>query len=342
MNVVEAKSEQQVNGVEGHQMRLTCNVNSGKPKETIFWRRNGIVVSSGGPGRLQYTFVPEREDNFQNYTCTTNNTLNSIALREDIQLRLTLHPRMFVDMKEKCEKDNMTVILNCLETSGQLIESYNWVYNGASIIETSGVLVLTSSKKPFNGNYTCTGGNAAGSNNATLHLHEDKLCQPRQFPSINLNSDPTSINVSWKGGSIFKLEQPFFIEYRQHNSKIWRMIPKQNNLKTELQSIQISDLYPSTVYIIRLYVNGSNGYSVSEEYKRKTKDQLDPYSCLAANCDKHEPFCHLFEANNNVEGRCMVIEVGQLCSPANDLSVDGGCYCSDSKCVSNASTYNMN
>ncbi|XP_076091462.1 uncharacterized protein LOC143063290 [Mytilus galloprovincialis] len=70
--------------------------------------------------------------------------------------------------------------------------------------------------------------------------------------------------------------------------------------------------------------------------------QFYPYACLASNCDKYEPFCQLFEANKNVEGRCMVIKIGQLCSPANDLSVHGGCYCSDSKCVSNALTdYNQ-
>ncbi|CAC5412546.1 unnamed protein product [Mytilus coruscus] len=89
MKILEAKSGKQVLGVEGHQMTLTCNVNSGKPMETIFWTKNGIVVSSGGPGRLQYTFIPKQDDNFQNFTCTANNTLNSIALRDHIQLRLT-------------------------------------------------------------------------------------------------------------------------------------------------------------------------------------------------------------------------------------------------------------
>ncbi|VDI29243.1 Hypothetical predicted protein, partial [Mytilus galloprovincialis] len=70
--------------------------------------------------------------------------------------------------------------------------------------------------------------------------------------------------------------------------------------------------------------------------------QLDPYSCVATNCDKYEPFCNLFEINNNVEGRCIIFQVGQLCSPFNDLSVHGGCSCTDSKCVSNAiSHYNQ-
>ncbi|CAC5412547.1 HMCN [Mytilus coruscus] len=183
-------------------------------------------------------------------------------------------------MKEICSKEKMTVILNCLETLGQPIESYNWVYNDAGLIETSNELLLTSLNKSIAiyGRYTCIGKNAAGSDNATLVLHEDKLCknnilsgQPRQFPSINLHSDGTNIYVSLKGGSVFKLKQPIFIEYRQHNSEIWRRISNHDSLKTIHQSIQISDLRPSTEYIIRLSVNGSNGYTVSEEYKMKTK-----------------------------------------------------------------------
>lgn len=87
--MVEAESRKRVKGIEGQQMTLTCNVNSGIPKETMFWIKEGKEVSSGGPGRLEYTFVPEREDNFQNYTCTANNTLHSTVLLENIQLRLT-------------------------------------------------------------------------------------------------------------------------------------------------------------------------------------------------------------------------------------------------------------
>ncbi|CAC5416675.1 unnamed protein product [Mytilus coruscus] len=59
-------------------LTLTCNVNSGKPEETIFWIKNETVVSSGGPGSLQYTFIPQQEDNLQIYTCKANNSLNSL------------------------------------------------------------------------------------------------------------------------------------------------------------------------------------------------------------------------------------------------------------------------
>ncbi|XP_071154109.1 uncharacterized protein [Mytilus edulis] len=66
--------------------------------------------------------------------------------------------------------------------------------------------------------------------------------------------------------------------------------------------------------------------------------QLDPYTCVAETCDKYVSKCNLYELKNQIEGRCMIFPVGELCSPSNDLSVFGGCYCSDSKCVINAIT----
>ncbi|XP_052072854.1 uncharacterized protein LOC127710938 isoform X2 [Mytilus californianus] len=93
MKVLEANMTEIVLGIEGQQLTLTCNVNSGKPEETIFWIKNETVVSSGGPGSLRYTFIPQQEDNLQNYTCKANNSLNSVPLEESVQLRLTCQQR---------------------------------------------------------------------------------------------------------------------------------------------------------------------------------------------------------------------------------------------------------
>lgn len=89
MNVLEANMTKLVLGIEGQQMTLTCDVNSGKPDETIFWMTNEKVVSSGGPGRLKYTFIPKLDDHLQIYTCKANNSLKSVPLEKKVQLRLT-------------------------------------------------------------------------------------------------------------------------------------------------------------------------------------------------------------------------------------------------------------
>lgn len=61
------------------------------------------------------------------------------------------------------------------------------------------------------------------------------------------------------------------MEYRQHNSEMWRLISLHDTKDMAGQTIQISDLRPSTEYIIRLSINGSNGNTVSKEYNIKTK-----------------------------------------------------------------------
>ncbi|XP_052072853.1 netrin receptor DCC-like isoform X1 [Mytilus californianus] len=270
MKVLEANMTEIVLGIEGQQLTLTCNVNSGKPEETIFWIKNETVVSSGGPGSLRYTFIPQQEDNLQNYTCKANNSLNSVPLEESVQLRLTLIPRISVHMKVVCFQKNMTASLHCSETSGWPVNSYNWIYNEAEIIETSNELMLTSLNKSDDGRYTCIAKNDAGSDNASLVVQHDNLCQQRKLPTIHLYSDKTSIYISWKRGNISIEKQLFEIEYRQQDSNRWRMLST-NNKKQMVHSFEINELIPSTEYIIRMSMNGSRGYIVADEYRIKTK-----------------------------------------------------------------------
>lgn len=74
-------------------------------------------------------------------------------------------------------EENLTVILNCLETSGHQVKSYHWMYNEAGLTETSNELLLISFNKSIDGSYTCTGEDEAGSNNATYVLQEEELCK---------------------------------------------------------------------------------------------------------------------------------------------------------------------
>ncbi|VDI62702.1 Hypothetical predicted protein [Mytilus galloprovincialis] len=71
--------------------------------------------------------------------------------------------------------------------------------------------------------------------------------------------------------------------------------------------------------------------------------QLGPYTCVAEACGKHQNYCNLYESNNIIQGRCVIFQAGQLCTSSNDVSVIGGCYCSDSQCVTKAiMDYNKN
>ncbi|CAG2218432.1 unnamed protein product [Mytilus edulis] len=147
MNVYEAISGKDVVGVEGQKMTLTCNVNSGKPTETIFWSRNGIVVSSGGPGRLLYTFVPERASSY-------------VRRNEG-------------DMYER-EHDTYTQLLRNIRTANRKLQlGIQWCQYNRNIRCTSSNIYKQASLRKLHVHRE----NAAGSNHATLHLHEDKLCK---------------------------------------------------------------------------------------------------------------------------------------------------------------------
>lgn len=91
---------------------------------------------------------------------------------------------ILVNITTICTEEDMTVLLNCFEISGQRVRSYHWIYNGVRLAEVSNELLLGSFNKSFaslnmsiDGSYTCIGENEAGSDNATYVLQEDELCE---------------------------------------------------------------------------------------------------------------------------------------------------------------------
>lgn len=80
-------------------------------------------------------------------------------------------------MKAVCLKKTMTASLYCSETPELPVNSYNWIYNGDELLETSNELQITSSNNSNDGRYTCKANNAAGSDNASLVLQYDTLCK---------------------------------------------------------------------------------------------------------------------------------------------------------------------
>lgn len=90
-------------------------------------------------------------------------------------------PRISVNMKAECLQKTMKASLYCSETSELPVKSYNWIYNGDELLETSNELQITSSNNSSDGRYTCKAYNEAGSDNASLVLQYDTLCKNETF-----------------------------------------------------------------------------------------------------------------------------------------------------------------
>ena len=80
-----------IHGVEGIPLHIICVVDSGIPKEniTLYSGQNKLIV--GGPGKLSYVFVPERENNGQTFSCVVQSE----------SLDVTLEKQMILDIKRK-------------------------------------------------------------------------------------------------------------------------------------------------------------------------------------------------------------------------------------------------
>lgn len=69
-----------------HKLNLTCNVESGIPKETIIWTSNNKVLARGGPSSLTHMFTPIRKDHLKNFSCQVYT--DSISIEKSVQLFL--------------------------------------------------------------------------------------------------------------------------------------------------------------------------------------------------------------------------------------------------------------
>lgn len=68
-------------------MNLTCDVESGKPPELMEWKKKNVVVATGGPASLTYTFIPNVTNHLQSLRCIAFNNVTRITLTK----RVTLH-----------------------------------------------------------------------------------------------------------------------------------------------------------------------------------------------------------------------------------------------------------
>ncbi|CAC5394317.1 unnamed protein product [Mytilus coruscus] len=63
------EGEKVVRGVEGKDLKIVCNIESGIPAITFVMRIDGIEFQRVGSGNLTYSFVPSKIDNMQSFVC---------------------------------------------------------------------------------------------------------------------------------------------------------------------------------------------------------------------------------------------------------------------------------
>ncbi|CAC5379150.1 unnamed protein product [Mytilus coruscus] len=154
-------------------MKLVCNVESGLPPETIWWKMNGKSLKKGGPRRIVYEFYPNRSVHYSNLTCEVMNNVTEKPLSKSIRLDIKYKPEVLIGREPLVSSvEGSKKKLCCEIDSNPNVIFMFWYKDFKTRIKniSSLCLVLEEVTRQDSGNYTCLAGNEIGNGSSTASL----------------------------------------------------------------------------------------------------------------------------------------------------------------------------
>ncbi|CAC5426702.1 unnamed protein product [Mytilus coruscus] len=239
-------------------MNLTCDVESGKPPALMEWKNRNVVVATGGPASLIYTFIPNVTNHLQSLMCIAFNNVTRITLTKRVTLHLYFEPTVKIIPSGHIHIiENEALLLDCNYTSN---DNWNtsviWKYttDGHITYTANKKLKLDNIKRNDAGHYTCFVSNSAGEAEDSVIVNV--LYPPRTPANIKAFTQSDIILVKWTADYDIGLQKTIFVEYRKHYESRWNQVSAVNR-----STVIINGLDPGTIYLLRLYSTTAGGES---------------------------------------------------------------------------------
>ncbi|CAC5420491.1 unnamed protein product [Mytilus coruscus] len=212
LTITNMTNKHQIFGIEHTELILTCSVRRGNPVESLQWMRNSIYTQNPNLtlsiihdniseiAILQYSFVPSREDQKDNFTCFAESSFTKEPLSKTVYLNVYYKPDIIAEVYPSNElREGSDISLQCKADANPEIKKYTWQKIDLVIANVS-VYNITKIDRSQAGQYTCSGYNVLGGSsrnvnisvlyapvvNVTLVFSEEKLklvCSPNGNPS---------------------------------------------------------------------------------------------------------------------------------------------------------------
>ncbi|CAC5368461.1 unnamed protein product [Mytilus coruscus] len=156
-----------VNGKENCPLNLVCLVESGKPPEVLRWRKNGILISQGGPSKLVYSFVPMKTDHQSVFTCEAQNTDMEKPLTKSVHLNIKYKPSIKINVSNTLNMvEGETTNICCVAWSNPKLTLISWHKGDKELVSAFNNSLLcykmSNVSRHDTGNYVCSSQNEIG------------------------------------------------------------------------------------------------------------------------------------------------------------------------------------
>ncbi|XP_052080729.1 hemicentin-1-like [Mytilus californianus] len=185
--------ENTIIGTEDELLKIACNVESGSPPETIYWKQNGRIQQIGGPRRNVFQFRTNRTVHNSTLTCEVVNDITNKPLIKTVRLDIKYKPIVLINREETIPLfEGEKASLCCEIDSNPHISFMLWSKDSIDITNTMNpsCLFFKHLNRQDRGNYTCLAGNEIGNGSCETSL---TVYYP---PSVYLENKNFSINES--------------------------------------------------------------------------------------------------------------------------------------------------
>ncbi|XP_062610619.1 synaptogenesis protein syg-2-like [Saccostrea cucullata] len=137
-----------INGTEGSPLNLSCQSPGADPAANVSWYKDSALFSTGF-NTTMYSFIPTRDHDLQNYTCTAYNPALSKPMRRNVQIFLTSKPGIPEISKIPITKENDEMMVTCSSSGGRPPASLWWIFRGTYLNSTYVTSLINSSTQTY-------------------------------------------------------------------------------------------------------------------------------------------------------------------------------------------------
>ncbi|CAC5381085.1 unnamed protein product [Mytilus coruscus] len=174
LRIENIENQSTVQGKEGEELTLKCTVESGEPKESLLFERNGNILKESNTSTVILTFILRHTDHRSLYTCKAISSALNVTLSQFVTVMVLYAPQVNlgnVGESLMIEEGNKLTV-NCIAEGNPEPYNYTWTKMSETtrLISTLPAFYINVIQRKDAGLYSCVVTNTIGSGKADTNV----------------------------------------------------------------------------------------------------------------------------------------------------------------------------